>query len=282
MLRLPDGRLLGYARYGKLGGVPLLAIHGTPGSRIMMQPADRYASSHNIELIAPDRPGYGLSSSCRDYSFDQWSVDIKALMIELEIDRFWLFGVSGGGPFATAIAALMPNHVRGVALVSPVGLFEEEGRQNWSWRNFLFFEKLPRAPWLMTFGFPIVRFFVLHTPSIALKIFVASLSQSDRIILSKPDQQEQLLVAFKEGFRLGVKGAIEDLQLFSKPWHLPLSEVRAPVILWQGTNDLMVPAQAGARLARELPHVEMISLPGEGHFWIFEHFEEVFERLLAS
>jgi hypothetical protein len=34
ILRLGDGRLLGYAEYGDLEGKPLFFSHGTPGSRL--------------------------------------------------------------------------------------------------------------------------------------------------------------------------------------------------------------------------------------------------------
>ena len=50
-LHLSDGRLMGYAQYGDADGRAVLAIHGTPGSRIMMQPADQFASQNGIRLI---------------------------------------------------------------------------------------------------------------------------------------------------------------------------------------------------------------------------------------
>lgn len=34
-MKLPDGRLLGYAEYGQQDGFPIIAMHGTPGARIL-------------------------------------------------------------------------------------------------------------------------------------------------------------------------------------------------------------------------------------------------------
>ncbi len=280
-LRLPDGRLMGYAQYGDAGGRAVLAIHGTPGSRIMMQPADRFASQHGILLIAPDRPGYGLSSICPDISFAQWVKDIALLLDTLKVDQFWLFGVSGGGPFATAIAAVMPQRVIGLALVSPVGIFDQEVRQSWSWRHRLFFSLLPRHPALAKPAFTVARHLLMLAPYPFLKIFSFSLSRADRLILSDSRHQEALLAAFYDGLQSGVSGVLEDLRLFANPWQFSLEKIDMPVILWQGSEDLMVPEKAALQLVDSFEDVEIIGLPGQGHFWIFEHFEEVLERLVA-
>ncbi|MCP4933736.1 MAG: alpha/beta hydrolase [bacterium] len=280
-LRLPDGRLMGYAQYGDAGGRAVLAIHGTPGSRIMIRPADQFASQNGIRLIAPDRPGYGFSSSYPDTSFAQWVKDIALLLEALKIDRFWLFGVSGGGPFAIAIAALIPQRVIGLALISPVGIIDQEVRQVWSWRNKLFFSLLPRYQILAKPVFTIARLLITLGPDLFLKIFSLGLSRSDRLILSKRHHQEALLAAFCDGLRSGVIGMLEDLRLFANPWQLPLQKVDMPVFIWQGSRDLMVPKKAVFKLADSFRNVEIVRLPGQGHFWIFEHFEEVLTRLVA-
>ena len=280
-LRLPDGRWMGYVLYGDPQGSSLLAIHGTPGARIMMQPAQPYALQNGICLIAPDRPGYGLSSACPNYSFAQWAADIEVLLAFLKIDKFRLFGVSGGGPFATALAALIPDRVLGVALVSPVGLFDEQVRKSWSWRHYLSFGLLPHYQFLTKLLVALTRFLLFSGPSLFVKIFAVSLGAPDRLIISNPLYREPLLDAFREGLRGGGEGVFEDLRLFGSPWQLPLEKITMPVLLWQGLEDRMVPAQAALKLARSLSAGQTVELPGQGHFWVFEHFEEVLERLMA-
>src|SRR5690554_337385 len=43
-VRLPDGRRVSYAEYGDPEGYPVLALHGTPGSRFKFRPADGLAA----------------------------------------------------------------------------------------------------------------------------------------------------------------------------------------------------------------------------------------------
>jgi len=40
VLRLSDGRRVGYAEFGDVQGLPVFAIHGTPGSRYMFALTD--------------------------------------------------------------------------------------------------------------------------------------------------------------------------------------------------------------------------------------------------
>ena len=61
VLTLADGRQLGYAEYGDPRGIPLLALHGTPGSRFMFALGDAPARARGLRIIAPDRAGYALT-----------------------------------------------------------------------------------------------------------------------------------------------------------------------------------------------------------------------------
>ena len=62
-IRLPDGRQLGYAEYGDPKGMPLLFFHGTPGSRLRLSHIDPLARDLGVRVVAPERPGFGLSDS---------------------------------------------------------------------------------------------------------------------------------------------------------------------------------------------------------------------------
>src|SRR5262249_30438003 len=60
-LTLRDGRKLGYIDIGDSNGPVILACHGMPGSRLDFANHDPVLRSLGVRLIAPDRPGYGLS-----------------------------------------------------------------------------------------------------------------------------------------------------------------------------------------------------------------------------
>src|SRR5258708_28877335 len=60
-IRLSDGRQLGYAEYGDPEGMPLLYFHGTLGSRLEPSHLDPLFRDLGVRVVAPERPGYGLS-----------------------------------------------------------------------------------------------------------------------------------------------------------------------------------------------------------------------------
>ena len=95
ILRLAGGRRIGYAEFGDAQGLPVLAIHGTPGSRFMFALTDEAARARGLRIIAPERPGYGLSDDRRGVSLAQSAEDMKALADALGLDRFAVIGVSG-------------------------------------------------------------------------------------------------------------------------------------------------------------------------------------------
>ncbi|MQC82328.1 MAG: alpha/beta fold hydrolase [Chloroflexi bacterium] len=120
-LTLPDGRRLGYASYGADDGWPVLFFHGIPGSRHSSHSAGLVGQSHGARVIAFDRPGYGLSDRLPGRQIHDWPTDVADALDVLGIDRFSVFGYSGGGPFALATAAAMPDRVASVANVSAMG-----------------------------------------------------------------------------------------------------------------------------------------------------------------
>ncbi|MGH6831490.1 MAG: alpha/beta fold hydrolase, partial [Methyloceanibacter sp.] len=86
--RLSGGRRIGYAEFGDPLGAPVVALHGTPGSRFMFALTDQAARVRGLRIIAPERPGYGLSDDCRAASLTQLAADAEALADTLGLDRF--------------------------------------------------------------------------------------------------------------------------------------------------------------------------------------------------
>src|SRR5205807_9443897 len=127
VMNLPDGRELAWLESGKPRGTPVFMFHGTPGSRLQVSFDEKAISASGVRFIAPDRPGYGHSSFHPGRTLADWASDVAALADHLKIERFAVAGVSGGGPHAAACAALLPERVTAVGIVSGVGPLSEPG-----------------------------------------------------------------------------------------------------------------------------------------------------------
>ena len=96
VLRLADGRALGFRVWGDGGGRPLLFLHGTPGSRLKFALGHDAGRALGLAIVAPDRWGYGLSDAPPTPSVPAFAADMAALMDHLGHAQFAVGGISGG------------------------------------------------------------------------------------------------------------------------------------------------------------------------------------------
>src|SRR3990172_3369561 len=114
-VKLPDGTMVGYAEAGDPAGPPVMYLHGSPSSRLEVGlPGIREAAEGlGLRVLAPDRPGMGLSTFCR-YSIADYPQLVRSFADALGLGRFAVTGVSGGGKEACARAwALGDRGARG-------------------------------------------------------------------------------------------------------------------------------------------------------------------------
>ena len=271
--RLPDGRVIGYAEYGDPAGLPVLALHGTPGSRFMFALTDEAARERGLRLIAPERPGYGLSDFRHASSLKDIAADVVALADRLGVQRCAVIGVSGGGPHAVATACAMRDRVTLLALISPVGPVADcADRIKMSSMHELIFLRLGRSSALCRAFFRTVRFLLRTAPNFARGLLRRRVPVTDRRVFDRPEVIANLQAAVREGLRQGVDGAVQDLRLFTRSWDLPVAELDVPAVLWQGSEDPIVPPEAAYELARTLPNCRLEVIEEAGHYWIFGRF----------
>ena len=149
-IQLPDGRRLAYAIYGDPHGQPVFFFHGSPGSRYQAWVLNRPAASLGLRIIAPERPGFGCSDFQIGRAIHHWPDDVRALADALKLGRFAVLGASGGGPYAAACAACLPDRLNRAVLVASIGPMTLPGiMDDFPPRNRLFFRIARYTPWLL-------------------------------------------------------------------------------------------------------------------------------------
>ncbi len=83
------------------------------------------------------------------------------------------------------------------------------------------------------------------------------------------------------GLSHGVDGWLDDDLAFTRPWGFDVAGIGVPVLLMQGEQDLMVPFAHGTWLASQIPTVEPVLSPEDGHISLAERFADVHEWLLS-
>lgn len=276
---LRDGRVMGYREYGAPDGVPVIALHGTPGSRLKYAGAHEAAVVKGLRLLALDRWGYGLSDAKRDPVLADYGRDAEELADKLGLERFAVTGVSGGGPFAVAVAASLKDRVCALALVSPVGVIAG-APVGVTLRplHALCFRLAPRIPGLLAGSFQAYRAVLAAAPNLALRMAVPGTARADREIVREGRVRAGMVAAFSEGLARGVDGPVTDMALFGRPWGESLqggrsagvdfAGISAQVRIWIGLQDRNVPLAAVRALRRALPTSEYIEIVDAGHQWL--------------
>ncbi len=271
---LANGRVMLLREFGDPQGLPVIALHGTPASRLMYAGATT-AGQLGMRVIAPDRWGYGGTTAHPDPTLPAFAADIARLADALGIARFAVLGVSGGGPYACALGSLLPDRVTALALVAPVGPIGRVADVKITPFHYFCFRMLPRMPGAVGLVFRAYRRGVQVMPNASVRIAALRSPPADLRVLDNTQARGRFIAMSVEGLRPGVKGPITDMQIFNRPWGLPLRAISAPSRLWIGTADTNVPIDAARKLAGVIPGCELVELRDEGHLWVAMNYDVI-------
>ncbi|EON65780.1 hypothetical protein W97_05019 [Coniosporium apollinis CBS 100218] len=287
-LSLPDGRTLGFAEYGSSTGTPVFFFHGLPGSRLEGGDWDSAAQKLNARIIAPDRPGMGLSSFQPRRRLLDWPADVHQLAHHLGLKRYHVMGGSGGGPYALACAKVLPREtLRAIGVVAGLGP-REAGYAGISLSRRLAWNFLARVPGIarLEANWKLVPAAQNPDREVFAKLgwddFVLKLKAKDRAVFEDKEVRELSVEILREAFKPGSEGYAMEAKLLAKPWGYDLRDVVSNrVLLWYGTEDEHTPLQMGRYMAERLPNAVLKEYPGDTHFTIFfRHAEEILRDLI--
>lgn len=273
-VRTESGGQLQFREDGDPKGVPVFGMHGTPGCRIWARPILESARKQRIRLIAYDRPGYGGSTRVPGRRVVDAAKEAATIADALGIDRFGVWGVSGGGAPALACAAEWPKRVVGVSSLCGIAPYTAEGLDWYAGMGELNVEDFR----LMITDQPAWERknrrerdeLVAATPEQLRAIWASLLSKTDRAGLTD-DVVDFLLTGIKEGLRIGDEGMRDDGLSQVRPWGFDPTAVHVPAQIWHGGDDRFVPLSHGQWLAAHVPRAEAHLLANEGHLTLFFH-----------
>ena len=280
-IRLRDGRRLGFAEYGQTDGAPLVYLHGWPGSRFEPSAMRHECAKLGIRLIAPDRPGLGLSDFQPRRTIPAFCTDVAELADHLKLARFAVLGMSGGGPYAAACAATIPQRLAAVLLVCSVGPADapEATRKMVAVNRWLLAvaRHYPRVAECI--GGICLRVIWRKGNQALPRQIEQRLCPADRKALESGELRQALTDSSVEALKHGVRGVAADGLLYGRPWGFDLRRITVPVFLWHGEADIVVPATMGHYLADTIPNCQAQFYPDDGHFSLpYMHLREILSR----
>ncbi|KAH7281295.1 hypothetical protein KP509_36G039700 [Ceratopteris richardii] len=285
----------------------LVVVHGFPSSRLAGIPGikSRLLEEFGVRLITYDRPGFGESDPYARKSLRASAQDMVHITDSLGVvEKFWVIGFSTGGIHAWAAMKYIPDRLAGVGLFAPGGNFyapnmtKRESAEIWgslnAHRKWLF----RVARWVPSFLPYLCRRMLLENAEKLRSTYLFTAGK-DHVLMQQEVFMKALIRDIEESIRQGNTAIIaQELLIQVVPWGFHLSDLRlrkrlpnsgvlshirsiwkkeekgwegfsAPIHIWQGTEDQIVPSGINEFAVRMVPQAMLHRLEGEGHFSYF-------------
>jgi pimeloyl-ACP methyl ester carboxylesterase len=210
--------------------------------------------------------------------------DVAAVLDSLGVAQFITVGWSGG-PHALACAAFLPGRCLAAASMAGVAPYHAEGLD---WLHGMgeedvteFSAALAGEEALTTYLESAARERAAVTGAGVAAGLGDLASAADKAALTG-EFADYLAASFRAAVEHGVAGWRDDDFAFTADWGFTMAEAGqgAPVAVWQGDQDLMVPWSHGQWLAAHIPGARAHLLPGEGHMTLAHEFGAMLDDLL--
>lgn len=302
-IALTDGRTVEVLALGPPGGMPLVVHHGTPGGGLVhYEPKTEEAVGRGLRVLHFARPGYSRSSPRPGRRVANVASDVAEILDALGAETFITHGTSGGGPHALACAFLLPGRCLAAASIAGVAPRDAEGL-DWPAgmgpENVEEFGAAERSPGDLTaFLEKAAAELGAVTGGDVITGFGGLIDDADKAVLTG-EYADYMAASLRAAVSRGIAGWYEDDMAFVSDWGFELGpdtspvtgvpdldeplDPPAPVAVWQGDQDRMVPFGHGQWLATHLPGARVHLLPGEGHLSLeANHYDAILSDLLEA
>jgi len=282
-VRTTDGRTLRAHEVGDPAGELILVHHGTPGWGLLAPEWAADAVARGFRLVGYDRPGYGGSDRHPGRRVADAAADSAAIADALGADRFRTWGGSGGGPHSLACAALLPDRVVAAAVVAGVAPYDADGLE---WTAGMGQDNIDEFG-AATQGEPTLRPALEHANGQLTAMGAAGVADVLQSILPPVDtallsgEMGEFLFRWMTGGIAGtVDGWVDDDLAFISDWGFQPAQIRVPVLIVHGGQDLMVPFDHGQWLGGRIPGVTTRFSDEDGHLSTLRTIPDVHTWLL--
>lgn len=250
----------------------ILLLHGFPSSSHMYRDLLRDLAP-KYHVIAPDYPGFGLSSSPDvdqyAYTFDNLSATMEQFISALKLNDLILYVQDYGGPIGFRITSRRPSLIRALIIQNANAYNEGLGDAIAPMRNYFTNpnkETEKGARWIFT----TTKWQYTDGAEDVSKISPDSYIV-DQLFLERPGNDKIQLALFRD--------YKNNLTLYPK-WQSYFREMQPPTLVLWGRNDKIFIAPGAEAYKKDLKNIEVHLLNG-GHF-VLEEFHQEAANLIDS
>jgi len=255
-------------------------------------PTVRAAGIRGLRVILAARPGYEGSTPRPGRRVVDVAQDTAAVLDDLGVGSFVTLGWSGGGPHALACAAALPGRCLAAGSIAGVAPYAADGLD---WlvgmgpENVAEFGAALRGEAALTdfLGREAAMMGSVTGESVASSLG-GLVIEADKAALTG-EFAAHIAACLRNALSSGVAGWRDDDLAFVSDWGFslgwespsPAPGDPAPVAVWQGDQDQMVPYAHGQWLAARIRGARVHLMPGEGHLSMtVSAFDRILDDLL--
>lgn len=211
--------------------------------------------------------------------------DVRCIAEKLDIPKFAVLGRSGGGPHALACAALLPERITRVGVLVSLAPSADMG-QRWfdgmTPSNVVEY-KAAAEPKVLARRLGEAADRIRADPASHVATLSPEMPPDDRRVVADVGIRALLAASFAEALRESAVGWIDDALAFRRPWGFDLADIKAPVLLWHGHDDVFSPVAHTQWLAEKIGNAaEVIIKAGAAHFGALEVVPDILSWLIRS
>lgn len=277
-----DGRLLAYRHFGDPYGRPVLYIHNMMGGAIWPDAMQQLAHSRGWRIIAPSRPGFGLSDSypARDMELvRQTCSDMRALLDHLMIDKALVVGMMSSAGLGIRFAKDHSDRTVALFNIAHAGLMDHQMINAMANPSRVMAKTYRKSPTALRF---LIRVAVASVDVLGPQQMLRSNFKG-----SKPDAELLEDTAVVDAIGEGLKHAIaQGGEAFSRDGFVALHDFRedvkaltCPAMCLLGREDSMYPPAEAVRLLSDLGNYDLQIMEGAGQFVFYSKPEQSFDLI---
>jgi pimeloyl-ACP methyl ester carboxylesterase len=246
---------------------PAVYVHGLGGSsQNFTDLADLLADRFDGQAV--DLPGFGYSDPSPRYSIASFARTLIGYLDHAGRSPVHLVGNSLGGSIAVRVAALRPDLIRTLTLISPAMPFLDPRRT--AHGPFLPLLALPRAERIFAWG--MTRLTVEEMADQVLAACFGDISKATPQRRAEALEEIRLRYTvshYPKAYLGTLRGLVSSFLRAYLPgansqWRLA-ARITAPTLVIGGLNDRLVDARVPMQVARAVPDSRLLMLPGVGH-----------------
>jgi pimeloyl-ACP methyl ester carboxylesterase len=271
---------VGFTEFGRADDTAVIWCHGGPGSRLEPAYVAPAAVEAGLRIVGIDRPGYGLSTPEPGRTIAGWVPEALAIADHLGIERFVTVGISTGGAYALAVAALAPERVIGVVpCCAMTDMRHQPARATVSRPHAHAVWDAPDRASAMAAA---VASHGIDGSRIMESAEGPPLAPSDLAMLVDHPFGRHWMASVPAMFAQGLEGYTDDRLADGGGWTtFDVADIACPVVVLHGAADVIADPIHARHTAAIVPGARLHLIEGLGHFSIEDQLVPTIADLLA-